>query len=198
MTTYILVGGGDRKSTEYGKNLAAEVYKRHPTSTLHVLSCYFAEPREDWETKFAQRQEWFRQVFGEEAVIKLAFPDTFREQVKQADVIYIHGGDDTLLSYYLNQYGKISEMFAGKVVVGSSAGADWLSASFWTCDWRQTREGAGLVSLNIIVHYGSNFGSSDPRGVIDWERAEAELRAQLKPGGQITRLPEGEFVVFES
>lgn len=196
MTRYILAGGGDRKSPDYGEKLAAEVRKHHE-GPLHVLSCLFAEPREVWETKFEQRKAWFRQVFGPETEVELAFPDKFRAQAKAADLIYLHGGDDVLLAHYLDQHTDIEQLFAGKIVVGSSAGADWLSSNYWTCDWREARKGSGLTPANIMVHYNSDFGADTPRGAIDWQAAEAELRAKLKPDDSILRLWEGEFIAFD-
>ena len=197
MTTYILAGGADRKKPKFGEKLTAEVHKRID-GPVRVLSCVFAEPREMWSEKFASRKPWLRQLFGDDTETELAFPDQFREQIKRANVIYVHGGDDALLGHYLNQYGDIRELFEGKIVVGSSAGADWLSANFWTCDWRQSMQGSGIVPLNIMVHYGSAYGADDPRGPIDWQKAEAEFQAAIGADKTITHLPEGEFVVVES
>lgn len=198
VTKYILAGGGDYKNTQtFSPRLAAEVRKQI-TGPVKVLSCLFAEPREVWEAKFAKREPWFRQMFGDDTSVELAFPDVFSEQVSKADVVYLHGGDDALLGHYLDQVKDIRGLFADKIVVGSSAGANWLSSACWTCDWRAVRHGAGLVPLNIIVHYGSDFGEHDPRGPIDWQSAETDFQAVLETGAQITRLPEGEFVVFEA
>lgn len=197
MTTYILAGGADRKTPEFGERLAAEVHKKI-NRPVRVLSCLFAEPREVWSEKFASRMPWFQQFFGAATDVELAFPDQFPDQARRADVIYLHGGDDVLLGHYLDAYNDIRDMFLGKIVVGSSAGADWLSTNFWACDWRKTMHGSGIVPLSIIVHSGSDYGNEDTRGPIDWQLAEAEFQAAIGAGKTITHLPEGEFVVFES
>lgn len=197
MTKYILAGGADRKFPSYGRNLAVEVFKsiKKPTK---ILSCFFAAPREDWEGKFAERQEWFHDTFGEDAKIVLAMPDTFLAQIKEVDIIYLHGGDETLLAHYLDGYGGLGQAWQGKIIVGTSAGAEYLARDYWTCDWRQVKTGKGLVDLHVITHFDSEeYGKSDSRGPIDWEAAQDELQATLEPGEEITILREGEFVVVE-
>lgn len=197
MTKYILVGGADRKYPTYTQALRAEIAKTLP-GPLKVLSCFFAEPREVWEEKFALRERWFKESLGEATSITLAFPDTFRSQVKAADIIYLHGGDDVLLAHYLDDVSDLAGLWDGKIVIGSSAGANYLAKSYWTCDWRQVGKGGGLVDLNVIPHFDSEeYGTQDPRGPIDWTAARQELQTSLGPDGQVTLLREGEFVVVE-
>ncbi|HEY4160528.1 MAG TPA: Type 1 glutamine amidotransferase-like domain-containing protein [Candidatus Saccharimonadales bacterium] len=198
MTKYILVGGADRKYVAYAQAFAEEVRKT-AAGPLKVLSCLFAEPRETWEDKFAIRESWFKETLGEDTEVRLAFPDKFAQQCAWADIIYLHGGDDTLLSCYLDRAGDLSELWQGKIVVGTSAGANYLAKSYWTCDWRQTRGGSGLVDLNVIPHFESKeYGKADPRGPIDWGAARAELQHSLGAGERVTPLPEGHFVVIEA
>ena len=198
MTKYILAGGADRKYPEYAAKLRSEIAKTITKPPL-VLSCLFAEPREVWEGKFADRQAWFAATFGEGCITQMAFPDTFAEQIREADIIYLHGGDDTLLTHYLEEFDDLATLFSDKIVIGSSAGADYLAKEYWTCDWRQVRTGSGLTDLNIIPHFESpEYGISDPRGPINWATAEAELREAVGSGQKVTLLREGEFVVIET
>lgn len=197
MTKFILAGGADRKYESYGQNLAAEISKT-VKKPAKVLSCFFAEPREAWEMKFEQRKTWFGQVFGDDVSCSLAYPDTFPSQVQAATVLYLHGGDDVLLSFYMQQYDAVL-LFKHKIVVGSSAGANWLSKNFWTCDWRASRKGSGLTDLNIITHYESKeYGMQDPRGLLDWRKAKENFQDTISTTEKITPLPEGKFIVVES
>ncbi len=193
MTNYILAGGKDRGTSNYASDLSKVV-----ETPKYLLSCFFAQPRENWEDKFASFEDFFRNVFGADCEIELAFPDDFRQQVKKSEVIYLHGGDDTLITYYLDVFKDISTMFEGKTVIGSSAGANYLSSKYWTCDWREVREGSGLVPLNIITHYGSHYGSDDPRGAVDWVGASQELLKATQPDHVVTTLPEGKFVFYQT
>ena len=52
---------------------------------------------------------------GIEAKFELAIPDAFVEQIKQADAIYLHGGDDHLVQYWLKQF-DIPKIWEGKKV----------------------------------------------------------------------------------
>lgn len=195
MTKFILAGGADRKFSTFGKRLSQEVNKT--TAPRTILSCNFAVPREDWEEKFIAKKEWFEEHFGQGVEVVLAMPNKFEEQVESADLIYLHGGDDTLLHYWLGKY-DLSKLFSGKIVVGSSAGANALAHTYWTCDWREVQQGLGLVPGNVITHFESEeYGVFDPRGPINWGIAKEELMNALNNNYPISTLHEGEFVVFE-
>jgi hypothetical protein len=126
----------------------------------------------------------------------LAIPDSFIEQCHNADVIYIHGGDDHLLHYWMSKYNLI-DIFKDKVVAANSASSDMLSAHYWTCDWRQCADGFGILPIKFIPHYQSAFGTDDPRGPIDWEKAKQELAEYGDKTLPLHALKEGEFKIFE-
>jgi cyanophycinase-like exopeptidase len=192
-TRYILVGGADRNAKDGGRALG-EAMAHGLDNAPKVLSCLFAEPREVWEEKFITRQAYFAVAFGQEVECELAMPSTFEVQVKAADVIYLHGGDDALLGHYLDTY-DLPKLFAGKTVVGTSAGGDYLSTIYWTCDWRTIGHGSGLVPVAYIPHFKSTYGKKDPRGPIDWEKAQQELHAATTL--PLCCLKEAEFEVFD-
>lgn len=193
MTRYILVGGYDWKAADRGKALVAEMLRgiKKPAKMLLVL---FARPREDWEKKFITEKQKYAAV-GANVQIELAHPDAFVEQVARNDIIVLKGGDEALLDYYLARH-DLAKLFKAKTVVGSSAGADYIAAAFWTCDWRAPGSGRALVRAAIIPHYQSEYGNDDPRGPIDWKAARTELEEHVK-GLPIHALHEGEFVSIE-
>lgn len=195
MTTYLLAGGCDSQYEAYGSKLAAEVRKLHH-GPLRILSCPFASPRGDWERKFVSRKAWFHRFFGEHIGVHMAMPDNLEGQISAAHVVYLHGGDGVLLSHFLAPLGDPAKTFAGKIVVGSSAGANWLATTHWSGSWRTVRKGRGILPHAIMVHYGSRFFDDDPRGAIDWASAESELRAALPEGAPITHIPEGAFITI--
>ena len=193
MTKYILVGGADKSATSEQKSALSQAIWVEAQRPPNILSVLFSRPREDWESGYDSFRRYFTELFGDAYDVQLAFPGTFDEQVKWADVIYIHGGDETLLAYWLSQY-DLEKLFADKVVVGSSAGAEYLSAFFWTPDWREIKQGSALVNVSVIVHYSSKYGTSDPRGRIDWPAMRVALKATY-PKLETHCIPEGEFVV---
>jgi hypothetical protein len=90
MTTYILAGGNDRMAEGYGKRLAAEITEHVPRPK--VLSCFFSLPESEWPAKFNQFKEWFEANFTDDFTYEYAQKDTFLQQIKEADIIYLHGG----------------------------------------------------------------------------------------------------------
>ncbi|HCP08798.1 MAG TPA: hypothetical protein DIT25_03315 [Candidatus Moranbacteria bacterium] len=197
MTKYILNSGGLKNNPEKAKNFFEEIFKDSGQEPK-VLLCFFSQPREDWESKFEEYKNGYLEFSnGRKPVIELAMPDKFLDQMKSADIIFLQGGDDHLLQYWLRQY-KLPELWKGKVVVGSSAGSDALVKSFWTCDWRECMDGLGLIPVKFIPHYKSTeYAKGDPRGPIDWEKAYRELENFGDPNLPIHALEEGDYKVFE-
>jgi len=58
--------------------------------------------------------------------------------------------------------------------------------------------GLGILPIRFIAHFNSNYGTSDPRGPIDWNEAYAQLEKYGDITLPIIALEEGEFVVFEA
>lgn len=194
MTRYILAGGADR--TVGGKKFLDAILEGFDRP-VKVLDCFFAETRETWDERFRAWCDFYEKNAGKGTVeATLAFPDVFPQQAAGADIIYLHGGDNALLAHYLGKYPNLTDIFAGKTVLGSSAGASFLSAYNWTCDWREVQKGSGIVPVRVVVHYGSDYGKNDSRGPIDWEAAKKELEA-FAPDMPLHCLSEGELIVVE-
>lgn len=190
-THYILAGGADVKNPDYWDDLHKVMPKN---KQLHILSCQFSQAEEEWQERFESFKPFFRQAFGEDMTAELALADSFAEQAKKADVIYLHGGHTDWLKKHLEPYDA-RQLFKDKIVIGSSAGAQFLSTKYWTCGNRRVGDGMKLTPLNAMVHYNSDYGSDDPRGPIDWKAAKAELQKAIG-NKEITLIPEGKFVQF--
>lgn len=197
MTKYILNSGGLRDQTEKARKFNLEIIKGLG-QTPRILFCHFAAGREYWEEKFAEYTARFSESIGQEITPKfeLAFPDKFVEQLKNNQAVIIHGGDDLLLQYWLKQYDW-PEIWRDKVVAASSAGSDALVRNFWTCDWRQAKDGLGILPIKFIPHYKSAYGQDDPRGPINWEKAYQSLADYGDKSLPIYALEEGDFIVIE-
>lgn len=197
MTKYILHAGGITNSKDNGAAFFGEVIKGLGDNPK-ILFCFFAQPRERWDEKFNGYSQGFIKRVNKniKPSFDLAMPDTFESQIKECGAIMIQGGDDYLLRYWLNQF-DIPKIWEGKVVSGSSAGSDSLSAHFWTGDWRECMDGLGIVPVKFIPHFKSEYGSDDPRGPINWDRAYKELENYGNKSLPIHALKEGEFIVFE-
>ena len=197
MTKYILNSGGLKNQPERADKFNREIV-RGLGKNPRILFCHFAVAREYWEEKFANYTERFLKSMDKEIKPKfeLAFPDKFASQLKNNDAVIIHGGDDTLLLYWLKRY-DLPEIWKDKVIAGSSAGSSALTKHFWTCDWRKCLDGLNILPIKFMPHYKSDFGSTDPRGPIDWKKAYDELAEYGDKTLPIYALEEGDFIVIE-
>ncbi len=196
MTKYVVNSGAVGKYREKAEKFFAEIVKDLGKNPKIVI-CLFAILRENWEEKFQEDLEEIPPYLpqGISATLELAMPDTFAQQVKSCDVVYIHGGDDVLVQYWLRQLNA-PHVWEGKVVATNSASSDALAKYFWTGDWRRIMEGLGILPIKMLPHYQSNYGATDPRGPIDWEKAHQELAEYKEKDLPLYALEEGDFVVF--
>lgn len=195
MAKYILLGGADSSASGSQMMSLVEEIKASLNEPLKILSVSFALPRENWEQYYPTRKVYFKQLFKNNYESKMAEPRQFENQIKWANIIWLHGGDETLLSYWLDKY-DLKSLFSKKVVIGSSAGAEYLSKTFNTPDWREIKNGRGFVDANVITHYESDYGADDPRGPVDWEKMKDDLK-EYDPNTKVYCIGEGDFVVFE-
>lgn len=198
MTKYLLNSGGIRNSSDRGEKFFREVLSGYGPSP-RLLVCTFAQPREDWEEKYAEDVVLFNTFFAKDIqpTLDLAFPNTFEEQIRKSDVIYIHGGDDHLIQYWLKKF-NLTKLFDGKTVATNSASSHALSRYFWTCDWRQCMEGLGILPIKFLAHFKSDYGKNDPRGPIQWDTAYALLQECGDKNLPIYALREGEYKIIEA
>jgi peptidase E len=190
MTKFILLGGYLAKAQDGGKSFAEELVKDHG-DVPKVLMCLFARPRETWADAYAKECVAINSYISNKvAEFQLAEPETFVDQVRWADAIYLRGGITSALIDTLKQHMEWLDEFDGKTVAGSSAGADALATHHYNLDLQECGSGLGVLPVKVIPHWRSNYGD----GTIDWDAAYAILNAYGKDLPILT-LAEGEFVV---
>lgn len=192
-TAYILAGGNDLLFEDYGNRLTGQI-AAHATERPRVLSCFFSTPEQEWPAKYAKWKEWLAKNFTHGFSYSYAKKATFLQQIDDADVIYLHGGNTQLLFDTFPPIEDFVKHANGKIVVGSSAGANILSKKYWSSSRAVPCKGLGILDVNIMVHYGAAHHEGLDRTAEDWRREEAEFRAFVGDG-EITRLPEGQFIV---
>lgn len=190
---YILAGGYDRHYKDFGNRLYNELL-RH-TSDLKILSCFFSRPTDEWETNANDWHSWFTTQFKQPFTYDYARVDSFLTQVDTANVVFFHGGDTKLLMSTLPETEKLVRHLNGKIIIGSSAGANMLSRYYWSSTKSEFGEGRGIVDKSVMVHYGAENVGGKKRTAKDWA-IEKELFAN-KSGLPITVIPEAEFIVIE-
>lgn len=194
MTKYILTGGGDQGYPEYATQLARVI--GNEIKNPKVLSCWFSNPDEDGIQKFNQYRNFLVAIFGDDAEIICASKEDFISQLQYADVVYLHGGLTDLLIESMKVYDNLEESFKGKIVIGSSAGANYLANYGYSPTMREVRQGSGLVDRNVIVHYGSQ-GYNDMTFTHDfWVEAIKHIK-KTSESDEVVLLPEGTFTVID-
>lgn len=194
MTTYILAGGADSSYPEYMIQLSRVVHSM--IANPKILSCGFSSDDAQAKEKFPKRKKMFEERFGGFAEFVMAEKDRFVEQVKTADMVYFHGGSTNSLVDAMRVYPGIEELYRGKIIVGSSAGANYLSSCGFSPSIGDVGQSGGIVDAAVVVHYGSNGFNGMTFDLGYWERAaEAVRKASGKK--EIILLPEGTFAVIE-
>ncbi|HLD31793.1 MAG TPA: Type 1 glutamine amidotransferase-like domain-containing protein [Patescibacteria group bacterium] len=154
-TKYILHGGRVGRATEANQSFFKEIIRGVPSSS-NILCIYLARDKKTWSDDFRQDQIHF---------LSVATPKTFRftlasdkvtilkNQIKEADVIYIRGGNSHILQKHLKKITGLQKLWQGKVVAGSSAGALVLSRHYYENDDNTYNRGLGILPIQTICHY---------------------------------------------
>ena len=197
MTKYVIQSGGIKRLPNQAEAYFAELLKGlGPNPKL--LWCFFATLPDPVEEHYEEYIKLLAPYFPDDVTpIHLnAQIESFVEQVKEVDVVYLHGGRVSPLTEIFGGF-NFTELFAGKVVGTNSASTLMLAKHGWTCDERCCIDGLGVWPARVMVHYDSAYGADDPRGPINWDKARAELEAYGDTNLPLHALKEGEFVVAE-
>lgn len=193
MTVFILAGGQDRKYSEYAAQL-----KRVVSFTLsrpvRLLGCFFSSPPEIREQRFEDYMDFYREVFGDNLLAVNADVDKFEDQLYKADVVYFHGGSTKTLMAAMGKYPNTGDLLQGKLVIGSSAGANMLSKYGFSPSSGSVINGLGLVDASVVVHYGSAENDGMQFTPEFWRQALVEMHKATSDRPLL--LCEGQFAIF--
>jgi len=194
MTKYILAGGRVHVAPDSGKAFIDELVKNFTHKPVKILVCLFAVPKEQWQEKFAGDQEYFSK-FISDFELELADENIFTEQVKNSDVIFLRGGHTRpLMDLLTRKTGWLQEL-DGKVLAGTSAGAEAISKYYFVTKTNRNGEGLGLLPIKFIPHWKSTFFDDEPQN-IDWDKIYSDFK-NYKEDLEIIVLKEGEYKVIE-
>lgn len=167
-------------------------------SSPKLLWCFFATLPDPIEDRYEKYVDLFtpRLPIGLNVQHDCAQIETIEEQIINADAIYFHGGRVDPLVEIFGKY-DLTQLCKGKTVGTNSASTLMLAEHGWTCDERKCIDGLGIWPAKVLVHFDSDYGSEDPRGPIDWEKAKLDLTTYGDKDLPVYALKEGEFVVFK-
>lgn len=177
MTKYILHGGFTREDNEPNKTFYQES-TRGLTDNSTILLVYFAREDKDISRIFKEDKERIlAQTSCKDLDVVLADKERFVEQIRSADAIYIRGGDTEKLLDTIKQYPTFVQSIQGKVISGSSAGAQLLSRYYSSSSEGGIHEGLGVLPIRIVCHYQSDLlpSKEDPLKLFENYQQELEL-----------------------
>ncbi|USN53101.1 MAG: Type 1 glutamine amidotransferase-like domain-containing protein [Candidatus Nomurabacteria bacterium] len=186
MTKYILHGGALKYDTVDNRAYVQEILKDVPSEPT-VLFIPFARDKSLWKEFFDLTKERFSVVALEKSihfVMASENTQTFIEQIKNADAIYTIGGETLVLLEHMRKVPMLVELWQGKTVAGSSAGAQMLSRYFYHVDSQKFHQGLGILNVKVFVH---------------WSEDKQDKLEGLESFGEpceILKIPEQKFLVI--
>lgn len=152
MTTFIFHGGFPKEVKAFDNALFEALQNEVPDKGT-VLLVYFAKAVELHQELYAEHLPYLQAAAkGKKIKYLLADEENFMEQLKQADAIYLAGGDGILMREKFSRYPGFSGAIKGKIVLGSSAGANVLSKYFYSSKGLRVFKGAGIVPVLVRAH----------------------------------------------
>ncbi len=190
MTKYILGGGRTQKPADRGRAFCEELVKDIELyRPVKILDCLFAIPMSEWDQKLAEDNEMLTEFIANFELI-LADPDKFEQQVKEADVVFLRGGETDVLLDLLRKIPNWTKDLEGKTIAGSSAGAMAIAKYSHALEKNEFIEGLGLLPVKVIAHWKTDVYE------VEWDRALKEIK-EYKEDLPVYTLAEGEFVVIK-
>ncbi|HEV7454290.1 MAG TPA: Type 1 glutamine amidotransferase-like domain-containing protein [Candidatus Saccharimonadales bacterium] len=189
---HLILSGGRPWSGEGGGRHWVHSLFSQSGQKVRVAYCLFAEETAHWPEILLTNQELITKHAGNHSVsFKTLEHDTFFDVSTWADVIVIVGGDPVRLRAALEQYGDLMQIWDGKTISGSSAGADIMVRRYVYLQDKTMHEGFGWVPANFIPHWQST-------GWKDWEAQDWEWAANQLAGvpgeDPLLCVREGDFV----
>jgi peptidase E len=154
MTKFILHGGSLGKKSEKNQNFFAEVTKGLPVNSK-ILGIYFAREEYELPDVFEQDKERFLNSFPKKKFqYILAEKDlsVLSDQMREANAIFLSGGNENYLKEIFREM-DLEKLVQGKIISGSSAGANIFSKYYFTNDRDSVEEGFGILPIKTICHY---------------------------------------------
>lgn len=156
---YILIGGGcsvghikDKLATEIESWLA---FKQ--TKIAKVLFIPFAKDEADWEKTVQKYQNSILLKLFKENRLSISTailnPKTLKKQLRNADILFFSGGSELNLK---KLFKKNTIPSTDKIIIGVSAGTNFLSKFYFSNDRKKVEAGLGILPIKTICHFSTD------------------------------------------
>lgn len=190
MTKYILHGGYTRVDNESNRAFFTELVKDVPSGGTVLLVYFASEPGDDIEQRFNNHRKQILNLIKDKTLnFEQADTENFISQLRKAQAVYFNGGDTNILLRSLSRYSNLINLFKGKTIAGSSAGAYALVSYGTAHSEEHVRKGLGALPVRVICHYKSQ----------DLPPSESSVKEILNLGTdlELIYLKDFEWRVFE-
>lgn len=158
-TKFILYGGFNPSEIGDGNaSFSKEILREAPEDAKVLIVPFSKEDDRVVPTTERVKNELNAQKWQESLVFEVATEESFIEQVKSSDVIYLQGGSSSKLLGVLKKYSNLGELLEGKIIAGDSGGGNVLSAYFYSPSSDAVTEGLGILPIKMIPHYKEEYG----------------------------------------
>jgi peptidase E len=181
MIKVILHGGLGQE--EVNQIALTEEIKKNLSRNSKILIIPFARQKEDWEKVYKKYVERYGGL-GNEVEFLCATEDytNLIRQMEMSDAIFFTGGNETLLKERLTDIAF--EVFEGKTIFGSSAGANIFAEKYYSNDRDEIEDGFYKLPFYTMCHF-------DPQ-----KKVYARRLHELDEKKKVISLKEGDFVVL--
>lgn len=194
MTKYILHGGANKFKTEDNLRFYREMINGYDNPS--VLLVYFAREIDKYPELLDSDTQLFREVSPDKKIcFTVASEDDFVSQAHSSDVLFFTGGSSYKLIDTMKKLNiDLENVFEGKTVAGSSAGANMLSEWFYGHTAKEVGQGLGILPINVFVHYNAEknrpFWLSDERT----HAIEDEIKYR-SDNSMVHKIPEQKYIL---
>ena len=159
MKTKLILHGGFKpgQTEEDNSKFYNEILKDAPEGAKVLLVCFAKDTERVAIATTKVMVEFNRNKWQKEIAFDIASEESFAEQVKSADVIYLHGGRTLKLLDTLKRFPNLRELFDRKIIAGESAGANVLGKFCYSPRADEVIECLGILPIKIIPHYSEEF-----------------------------------------
>lgn len=188
MTTTFLLHGGRLRNKDVRNDRYFAALTEGLSDRDIILHIPFARDEDAQLHTFEEERGWILAQTDKDVDVVMARRDTLLQQIRDAKVVHITGGDCPKLVEVMKSYPDFVGLLEGKRVGGSSAGACLFAEYYWTSDTMAVEQGLAVLPMALMVHYGSQeFSSTD----VQLEH----LRPYATEGIELLCLQEAEWVV---
>lgn len=158
MTTYVVHGGNTSQKNPKNDHFFSLFTQLVPKNEVTIVLCYFARARSVWEDLINRDKTKILNATQKNVDTLIAeHPGDLLVKIKQADVLYVAGGEATLIEPLYKELSDLPKKLDGKVYAGSSMGAFMASQQYILSinsqETKSVHKGLGLLPIQVLCHW---------------------------------------------